>query len=264
MVLLNPSSDSEPEGNPMVAGFQDEIDSDDDIGNQQSSQSAPTTKQDIELSSEEEENTHSRVQVVKYDDDYVTSDDEVPKSVNKLTENKTKAHSISSGSEKDMHLTIKPKANSMSSNSDKDISSESRRHKSRSPSLEHDKERNNASDSNLSVDTKTSGEIERKISSASSKSENSAILTNQNVPSKGSSNLANENSDSESDDPSCQVTVLQDADINPDDLGGADVFNDWLDKQEVRTRNEPQHEKINSMVSEQVQHKPVSAVTEDC
>ena len=221
----------------MVAGFQDEIDSDDDLGNQPSGQSAPMIKHDIDLSSEEEETTHSHVQVVKYDDDYVTSDDEVPKPMNKLMENKPKAHSVSSGSEKDMHLTIKPKANSMSSNSDKDISSQSRHHKSRSPSLELKKERSDTGDSTLSVDNKMSGEIQRKVSSASSKSGNSAILSNQNVPSRGSSNLANEDSDSESDDQGCQVTVLQDADINPADLGGADVFNDWLDKQEVTSGN---------------------------
>ena len=221
----------------MVTGFQDEIDSDDDLGNKPFiSQSAPVIKHDVELSSEEEETEHSHLQVVKYDDDYVSSEDEVPKPIKKLPESKPKAHSVSSGSEKDMHLTSKPKANSMSSNSDKDTSTQSIRHKSRSSSAELEKERSNMSDSNLSVENKIAGEIQRKTSSASSRSGNSAVLTNQNVSSRGSSNLANEDSDSESDDHGCQVTVLQDADINPEDFGGTDVFNDWLDKQEVRIK----------------------------
>lgn len=218
----------------MVAGFQDEIDSDDEVSNKPFiNQSSPVIKQDIELSSEEDETVHSNIQVVKYDDDYLTSEDEVPKSM-KLSETKPKSHSVSSGSEKDMHLTSKPKANSMSSNSDKDSSFQSRQHKSRSPSAELEKSRSNTSDSNLSVENKISGEAQRKTSSASSKSGNSAILTNQKVSSKDTSKMANEDSDSESDDTGSQVAVLQDADINPEDFGGADVFNDWLNKQEVR------------------------------
>lgn len=223
-------SDSEAEGNPMVAGFQDEIDSDDEyINKPPSDQKAPMIKHDIELSSEDEDTIHSNVQVVKYDDDYVTSEDEASKT-SKLTETKPKSHSVSSSSEKDVQLNSKPKANSMSSSSDKDSSApgEPCRLQSRrqgSPSTELQKDRSNTGDSNLSV------EVQRKTSSASSRSENSAILTNQNVSSK-SSDLANQNSDSVSDDTGAQVTVLQDVDINPEDFGGTDVFNDWLNKQE--------------------------------
>ena len=226
------SSDSEAEGNPMVAGFQDEIDSDDEYINKPSAgHKAPMIKHDIELSSEDEDTIHSNVQVVKYDDDYVTSEDEASKT-SKLTETKPKSHSVSSSSEKDVQLNSKPKANSMSSSSDKDSSApgEPCRLQSRqqgSPSTELQKDRSNTGDSNLSV------EVQRKTSSASSRSENSAILTNQNVSSK-SSDLANQNSDSESDDTGAQVTVLQDVDINPEDFGGTDVFNDWLNKQEVK------------------------------
>ena len=223
-------SESEGEGNPMVAGFQDEIDSDDEIsGKGTITQSTALVGHDIDLSSEEE-TVHSNVQVVKYDDDYVTSEDETP-TPNKLLEVKPKSYSVSSSSEIDVQLISKPKANSMSSNSDKDNSMQSRRQKS--PSAELERDRSAAGDSNLSVDNKKSSEVQRKTSSASSRSGSSAIITSQKVSSKGSSDLANENSDSESDDAGVQVTVLQDTDINPDDFGGTDVFNDWLNKQEV-------------------------------
>ena len=242
----------------MVAGFQDEIDSDDDvIGNPATLQATVMIKHDIELSSDEEETMHSHVQVVKYDDDYVTSEDEAPVS-GKVLELKPKSYSITSGSEKDVQLTLKPKANSLSSDSDKDISMQNNRQPS--SNRESDREKSGSDDSNLIVNN-TSTEVQRKISSASSRSGNSAILTNENmsskassnltnenvsskassnltnenVSSKASSNLTNENSDSESDGAEVQIEVLQDTDVNPEDFGGTDVFNDWLNKQEVNT-----------------------------
>ena len=231
----------------MVAGFQDEIDSDDDVsGNPTTPQATVMIKHDIELSSDEEDAMHSHVQVVKYDDDYVTSEDEAPVS-GKVLELKPKSYSISSGSEKDVQLTIKPKANSLSSDSDKDITVQNNRQPS--PNRESDRDKSGSGDSNLIVNN-TSTEMQRKVSSASSRPGNSAIstnenvfskassnLTNQNVSSKASSNLTNENSDSESDAAEVQIEVLQDTDVNPEDFGGSDVFNDWLNKQEVNTVN---------------------------
>lgn len=237
-------SEDEDRGNPMVAGFQDELDSEDEMEASRCSQQGTSKSkitQDIDLSSEEEEiTTLSRTQVVKYNEDYVTSDDDnavvdnvTIKSAKKSTsdvsdiETKSKSNSLSSGSDKDM--TVKSGSN-IRVNS---INISSANSLTGSVSSNAASESEKLTQNGLSNNLQSNISSVRKISSDSSRSDHMTHSGNQKAQEK----LSNEDSDSESD--GNQVTVLQDVDINPEDFGGADVFNDWLNKQEV-SRGIPQ------------------------
>ncbi|XP_060602518.1 rab-like protein 6 [Ruditapes philippinarum] len=251
----NSDSEDEDGGNPMVAGFQDELDSEDEIEASKSSQqgtSRPKITQDIDLSSDDEDTTHSNTQTVKYDEDYLSSDDN-KKTVKAAYNNaKTKKSVSDENSAKknssDMHdLEKKPKSNSVSSGSDKEAVVKSGSHlgidsinstktHSRTGSLSSnatsDTEKNISNNISNSLNKQTGNSHSRKISSDSSRSDHVTNSTNHKTEEKSS----NQDSDSESDD---QITVLQDADINPEDFGGADVFNDWLNKQETVKKEKP-------------------------
>lgn len=234
------SSEDEVGGNPMVAGFQDELDSEDEVEASKSSQQGtnrPKITEDIDLSSDEEDISPTRTQTIKYDADYLSSDDNA-KTMNSKGESSAKENS---SNVPDVGKTCK--SNSVSSGSDKDVgvkrgssvglnvSSLHSRTGSISSGATSDSEKHVHNDISNNVQNNLQNQSikshSRNISTDSSRSDHMTSVANHKTEEKSS------NQDSDSDSDGNQVTVLQDADINPDDFGGTDVFNDWLNKQEV-------------------------------
>lgn len=239
-------SEDEDGGNPMVAGFQDELDSEDEIDAAQQGTSRPKITQDIDLSSDDEDTTHSITQTVKYDEDYVSSDEnlKIENAASKNTKSKNSLsdeNSAKTNSSDNLDVGKKSKSNSVSSGSEVVVKTGSHlgidsinstnthsRTGSLSSNATSDTEKSTPYVISNSLHKRTNSSHSRKISSDSSRSDHMINSTNHKTEEKSS------NQDSDSDSDSNQVTVLQDADINPEDFGGADVFNDWLNKQEVK------------------------------
>lgn len=218
----------------MVAGFQDELDSEDEAVTAPSvgqKSSRPVIAQDIDLSSEDEDITHSNPQVAKYNEDYVSSEEEQTVKVTKVN-----SANVDVSDSDLVDARRKSKSNSVVSSAsygDRNegasaIGGKSDISKVLSNANNTEVVTNKDSDVTKTFNTSVNNEQvkSRKTSSDSSVSDHMTDSTNKNKP-----EVTNENSDSESDG-GCPVTVLQDADINPDDFGGEDVFNDWLNKQE--------------------------------
>ncbi|KAH3794059.1 rab-like protein 6 [Dreissena polymorpha] len=238
------SDSDEDAGNPMVAGFQDELDSEDEMVASSSMTQVGTSRlsvaPDLDLSSDDESGLpSSNVHVVQYSQD-LSSDDDVKKSAKKDIVNnvsrktdtkvKSKQKSMSSDSEteeisvskEDSHLT------KAKSHSDLDSDTESARGDN------GNKYSSQVHEEVVSSTASTLNASSRKISSDSNNSDHKTVVANQKT---SKIKPTNQNSDSDSDDTGAQVAVLQDTDINPDDFGGADVFNDWLNKQEEAAKS---------------------------
>ena len=246
MVLSFFGSDEEEEGNPMVAEFQDEIDSDDEIVPEKSSAVSvgrPLVRQDLDLSSDEEDlQKHS---VVTVDKDFSSSDDEndVHKTSVNVSNDVVKGVRMADLENGDIKKDeIKSKSNSFSSNSDKDSQITNNysnatgfeakdRADSASSATGSDLEKNIGSQNNNAHLSTVSGAGSRKISSDSSISESQRKSANQRAVYNESS--ANQDSDTENESEGGEISVMKDQDLDPADFGGADVFNDWLNKQEV-------------------------------
>lgn len=220
----------------MVAGFQDELDSEDEVMATKTSGQSVTKfaiAQDIDLSSDDDgETSHSKTHVVKYNEDYDSSDqeekhkgDNVASAKLTVSDNglKLKSNSVSSGSD---NGEITGKNEVVSAIISEKIVSSASAHSSDTPVLDNDSDSSNVSKSKQKSDSKI-----KQLRKHSTDSDTSGHMTNSASGIKAEHKLTNQNSDSESDT-GCQVTVLQDTDINPDDFGGEDVFNDWLNKQE--------------------------------
>lgn len=242
----------------MVAGYQDELDSEDDVAIvTRPATIAPKIAHDIDLSSDENDDAVN-VHVVKYDEDLSSEDETIKKDSGGGGDNKS-SQELNSQSEKNAIQSVKPKSKTVvltseseSEENDTNIDQPDRgklhvlniprkgSHGTSDNNSDTEKaKRRTSSNSNLANDNLSdNNSVSRKLSSSSNNSENK--LTNQNADGSKLANQknkhqksANQDSDSESGDNDCQVTVLQDTDINPNDFGGADVFNDWLNKQET-------------------------------
>lgn len=222
----------------MVAGFQDELDSEDEVMATKTSGQSVTKfaiAQDIDLSSDDDgETSHSKTHVVKYNEDYDSSDqeekhkgDNVASAKLTVSDNglKLKSNSLSSGSDNGEFTGKNEVVSAIIS--EKNVSSAtSNAHSSDTPVLDNDSDSSNVSKSKQKSDSKI-----KQLRKHSTDSDTSGHMTKSASGIKAEHKPTNQNSDSESDT-GCQVTVLQDTDINPDDFGGEDVFNDWLNKQE--------------------------------
>ncbi|KAL4219132.1 Rab-like protein 6 [Mactra antiquata] len=230
----NTDSEDDDGGNPMVAGFQDELDSEDEMEARKVSQqgtSKPKITQDIDLSSEEEDEIPSTIQVVKYNEDCISSDDDIT-IVQHVSKNSTKNNSIAPSGDNKSKTSLENLGNDNTDSVEKlslrSSNTSSLHGRTGSMSSNATCDSDNTLPSNTSLQNVSNLNVARKISSASSKSDNSSILANE----KRDKSYKQE-TESDSDDNGCQVKVLQDVDINPDDFGGADVFNDWLNSQEA-------------------------------
>ena len=216
----------------MVAGYQDDLDSEDEVvvPNASGITVAKTViTQDIDLSSDEDvDATHSNVHVVKYGDDYESSDEEVTQKTDHVDSaklnvsdvRKTKSNSVSSGSDIDSRQGDVKSAINVSNAISNAKNSEV---------VDNDSESSVKAKPQNTLSTNSDLNKSKNVSSDSSASDHMTNSTNQN---KATVRSTNDDSESDSDD-GCQVTVLKDTDINPSDFGGEDVFNDWLNKQEV-------------------------------
>ncbi|WAR31938.1 RABL6-like protein [Mya arenaria] len=267
-------SDDEDAGNPMVTGFQDDLDSEDEVDLTAQPSKAPKIAPDLDISSEEEVNTHSRPQVVKYDEDYLSSDNEANPMGSgdheiKAAKVSVVKNSVSVMLSSDSEDNDEVNANNSSDNNDFNrlkVNTPPRKGSNSSGGNSDSEKQASRKSSSLSLKNSTkvsAGSEMRKLSSDSSKSENK--LTNGN---KGNNVLTNEKqrkiestnheSDTESGDEGGHVAVLKDTDINPDDFGGADVFNDWLDKQQTEAQAKEENKDLKeSQKSKKKSHQAV-------
>lgn len=227
----------------MVAGFQDDLDSEDEAVTKTT---RPAIAQDIDLSSEDEDNAIPSVQVVEYNEDYASSEDveshgkvkinntQLDISDNEVSETKSKPKmkSVSSGSELDLNSSKEDVKSAIKDDVDASEAISNADNLEISGGSDKSKTRKVSSDSSSSDHmTSTDNCNKAGVKVTNEKSVVSNHMTKSANGNKSNKALTNEDSDSESDD-GCHVTVLQDTDINPEDFGGEDVFNDWLNKQE--------------------------------
>lgn len=222
----NSDSDDEVGGNPMVADFQDDLDSDDDV----SPIKTAKIPADIDLSSEGEDSASFSGIV---EDDHVTCDDDenphrnvsVTKPIQTSTNTMATVNPLSSECEKDGNVKVPP--SNISTDSLKNLDENE---------ADIPVHTNESISSNKLATTDNTNQGFKKDSSSSNvmKTSDSMKSDQKTGPANGKASKY-EDSDSESDD-SVQVMVLQDEDINPKDFSKLGGLNDWLNQLEESSK----------------------------